>query len=311
MSLQSPRFAPEDRLQMAASNAWPIRNGERSRGVHVLQNALLDLGYSMPISTRHVELNPDGHFGRETLRVVEQFQRDEGLSVDGVIGRQTMSALDRLFPAFEYRVRLHLRAVHGPGELICVVPYETAIEATQRVFGRYGIRIDYGSGESVALSESQRAAFHTIESDCVWNIPAGDMRDLQQVGTPVPANEIVVYYVRAFGDRDLLGCGGHAPGRPACTVRVDAPLWVTAHEVGHVLLTSSFDPVHMRLRQNLMHRNAVPGSGVPMLTRAQVARMKEHPCCERLTQSRPRRSIEIPRTLSFQTPMERQRWRSN
>jgi len=301
MPLTSPRFAPEDRLQEAADNRRPIREGERSRGVHVLQNALLDLGFRMPTSTRHVDVSPDGHFGRETRQVVERFQSNHGLSVDGVVGRQSMDVLDRLFPVHEHRVRLHLRSVYGPTEPVCYVPFEAAVEATQRVYGRYGIRIDYGSGESVALSAAQIRAFDTIQSECKWNITSGDLRDLQRVGSHVPNNEIVVYYIRRFGERNLLGCGGHAPGRPACTVTVDSPLWVTAHEVGHVLLTSAFDPVHGRHVQNLMYAYAVPISGVPMLTRAQVAQIKRHACCEPVTQSTRPSSIQIRPTLSFRT----------
>ncbi|KLD73358.1 carboxypeptidase [Xanthomonas hyacinthi DSM 19077] len=40
-------------------------------------------------------LHPDGDFGPNTRHAVEQFQREHGLQVDGVVGRNTRAALDR------------------------------------------------------------------------------------------------------------------------------------------------------------------------------------------------------------------------
>ena len=299
MSLDSPRFKQEPRLQQIMDQGRLMKVREINQGVHVLQGALLDLGYSMPRSTAGTVISPDGNFGPETRDTVRALQEEVGISVDGLVGPETMETLDALFPAHRYRVRLHLRAVAANNEPICRVPIHSALEASERVFGRYGIGVDYGSGESVYLSEEQLQLFQQIDTECTWDVTDGDMYDLHRVGTPVPNNEVVVYFVRQFAE-DILGCGGHAPDRPACTVSLAGTLWTTAHEVGHVLLTSSFEPVHERHRQNLMYPWAVAVRGVPMLTRDQVQQMRLHRCCEPVgSPSTPVRRVRATPALQF------------
>ena len=62
-----------------------IRRGSEGSQVTKLQNALKDAGY---------KLSADGVFGPGTEKVVKQFQRDEGLTADGIVGRSTWSALE-------------------------------------------------------------------------------------------------------------------------------------------------------------------------------------------------------------------------
>jgi len=50
MALTSPRFASNLRLQSAAMNNPPMRPGETGKAVALVQQALKDLGYRMPIS---------------------------------------------------------------------------------------------------------------------------------------------------------------------------------------------------------------------------------------------------------------------
>jgi len=94
--LRSPRFRNDSRLQSATNDRPPLRQGERGRAVQTLQQALIDLKFPMPISTRR-RGTPDGIYGAETTATVRKFQQKYGLKVDGVVGRNTMSRLDRLF----------------------------------------------------------------------------------------------------------------------------------------------------------------------------------------------------------------------
>jgi peptidoglycan hydrolase-like protein with peptidoglycan-binding domain len=94
--LRSLRFRSDSRFQAAANNRPPMRQGERGRGVQMLQKALIDLGFPMPISTQR-RVSPDGIYGSETTATVRKFQQKYGLKVDGVVGRNTMSRLDQLF----------------------------------------------------------------------------------------------------------------------------------------------------------------------------------------------------------------------
>ena len=97
MTLQSSRFAGNQRVQSAARNEPPMRMGERDEAVAILQQALVDLGYPMPVTTANNREPPDAIYGSETRKTVWQFQRDHNLSKDGVAGHDTFHKLDELF----------------------------------------------------------------------------------------------------------------------------------------------------------------------------------------------------------------------
>ncbi len=69
-----------------------IRKGSKGESVELLQKALLKLDY---------DLGPcgvDGDFGSATKDAVKRYQRDRGLSVDGICGPQTWQALKKDVP---------------------------------------------------------------------------------------------------------------------------------------------------------------------------------------------------------------------
>jgi peptidoglycan hydrolase-like protein with peptidoglycan-binding domain len=68
--------------------------GEHGQGVKLLQEALMETGIPMPISTRGGRAPADGIFGPETKAAVTECQQRFGLMVDGIAGRQTFTALD-------------------------------------------------------------------------------------------------------------------------------------------------------------------------------------------------------------------------
>ncbi|MCE9532998.1 MAG: peptidoglycan-binding protein [Planctomycetes bacterium] len=96
MAFTSPRFASNARLQQAAENNPALKAGETSEAVRILQMALVDLGFPMPISTHNGSKLPDGIFGAETTKTVQAFQRANGLVVDGIAGRNTLAKLEIL-----------------------------------------------------------------------------------------------------------------------------------------------------------------------------------------------------------------------
>ena len=59
--------------------------GSRGDEVRKVQQKLKNLGYYTG--------NVDGIFGTQTQSAVRRFQRDKGLSVDGIVGPKTLSAL--------------------------------------------------------------------------------------------------------------------------------------------------------------------------------------------------------------------------
>jgi len=96
MALTSPRFASNQRLQQASENSPPLKAPETGEAVRILQMALVDLGYDMPITTAGGTKLPDGIFGAETTQTVRSFQMDNGLDADGIVGRNTLATLEAL-----------------------------------------------------------------------------------------------------------------------------------------------------------------------------------------------------------------------
>lgn len=79
--------APPSRPSAAAISAQPtLRRGTQGAAVVRLQVALGRAGH--PVA-------PDGYFGSQTEGAVRDFQGAEGLTVDGVVGKDTWAALDR------------------------------------------------------------------------------------------------------------------------------------------------------------------------------------------------------------------------
>lgn len=96
MSLVSPRFVSIPRLQKAAENNPPLRKGEIGDGVKAVQQALVDLGYKMPVSLKLGV--PDGIYGSETWSTVYTYQMHQGIGKDGITGHDTLERLDKQFP---------------------------------------------------------------------------------------------------------------------------------------------------------------------------------------------------------------------
>nr|WP_267191221.1 peptidoglycan-binding domain-containing protein [Xanthomonas dyei] len=69
-----------------------MEQGERGEQVKQLQGQLAQLGAT---GRDGKPLHPDGDFGGNTKYAVEQFQREHGLQVDGVVGGQTQAALGK------------------------------------------------------------------------------------------------------------------------------------------------------------------------------------------------------------------------
>jgi len=99
--LKSPRLANDPRLQAAFDNNPLMTKGERGDAVKLLQRALMDHGFEMPLSTKDTpDGEPDGIFGNETWKAVHDFQVRHHLKhQDGIVGRETLRELDTSFSA--------------------------------------------------------------------------------------------------------------------------------------------------------------------------------------------------------------------
>lgn len=70
-----------------ASSMPTLRFGSQGTNVKTMQQHLVSLGYSLP------RFGVDGYFGSETQSAVTAFQRDHGLSQDGICGPKTWAAI--------------------------------------------------------------------------------------------------------------------------------------------------------------------------------------------------------------------------
>ena len=64
-----------------------LKKGKKGEDVRMVQQALINLGYDLG------KWGADGIFGSKTRKAVRKFQKDHGLKVDGIVGKQTATAL--------------------------------------------------------------------------------------------------------------------------------------------------------------------------------------------------------------------------
>ena len=74
------------------TSRYNVKRGMQGQSVQDLQARLIGLGYNLG------KAGADGDFGPATRRAVKQFQKDYGLSVDGIAGDQTFTALNKISP---------------------------------------------------------------------------------------------------------------------------------------------------------------------------------------------------------------------
>jgi peptidoglycan hydrolase-like protein with peptidoglycan-binding domain len=284
MPLKSPRFASNSRLQQASTNMAPVRRGSTGPHVAIVQQAFIDLGLAMAITTKKGA--PDGIFGGETESRVWQFQARTGLTKDGVIGKETMAKLDELLPtagpppkplppaAMTHRINVHMRSIDNP-----VVPEFTQLKVMQEVFAQYMIDVVMLSGESIGLQPGEQLTLNVVDGDCQRDQISDEQKLLQNSGSKqsVGPNDITVYFATVLREKNgstLQGCAGHAPDRPAVMIAASAVDKTTmAHEVCHSILGSHFVPVHTDDSANLMCAAAVCTGAPAYLTVSQLNRV--------------------------------------
>lgn len=99
MALTSPRFRWNSRLQDVDKNSPVMKNGERGHAVRLIQQAMIDLSIDPMTTSTKMYGTVDGIYGGETRGAVKKYQRNKTLSPDGIVGRNTMGAIDTDLPS--------------------------------------------------------------------------------------------------------------------------------------------------------------------------------------------------------------------
>jgi hypothetical protein len=89
--LKSQRFAGDEVLEACYDNERSLQRGDSGSAVEKVQRALIFLRFPVP------EVGANGIFGVETELAVRSYQEARGLSVDGVVGPETIGSLDEEF----------------------------------------------------------------------------------------------------------------------------------------------------------------------------------------------------------------------
>lgn len=84
----------------AESGIPTLKKGSKGEYVQLLQTKLIMLGYDLG------SYGADGDFGSKTMAAVKAFQKDSGLTVDGVVGEKTWEALEKPMKAATYTVTI-------------------------------------------------------------------------------------------------------------------------------------------------------------------------------------------------------------
>lgn len=160
MALTSPRFSDVPDLIQADANAPFMSSGARGHGVHVLQFALIDLGFPMPGSTGGKGMSPDGIFGSETKARVKEFQRSAlgGAPVtdDGVVGHNTMTKLDKAIGGFTHTVAVTIYTESPSAQSVFLMVAEA-----KKIYAHYGINFEVRWGRCLAVKEPHKTTLYT------------------------------------------------------------------------------------------------------------------------------------------------------
>jgi hypothetical protein len=183
-------------------------------------------------------------------------------------------------PPHRERIRLHLKIIANPR-----VPIATMLRAMRAVYGPAGFRVEVASTEHLRVptalididlhcpgSSKQLCCPFPCASPSLNPEVVSLFRNRRGVGH----HEVVVYFVRAFGN-GMLGCCAHPPGLPGVMLASSAAQFTLAHEVGHVLGLA-----HVNVPQALMFPTAIANASaitppLPVITPSEIRTMTASP----------------------------------
>jgi hypothetical protein len=159
--------------------------------------------------------------------------------------------------------------------------YFEAVTFAEKLYGKHGIFFDIVAQMCLALDEAQQLQLAVIDGSCEWDQNNAEQAELHKL-VNAPAGQVSVFIVGGIRQDTgpLAGCAGHAPATPAAVVSGSVGTKFTlAHEVGHILLTSGFSPVHESVNTNIMigGTHQIPINSSPDFNAAQLQKILAHP----------------------------------
>lgn len=153
--------------------------------------------------------------------------------------------------------------------------YFKAIEFAEKLYGSNGIYFDIRQGLCLALSEAQQVKLQVIDGACKWDQNNAEQDDLFNLVKDRVTSGISIFIVggiKTDATTTISGCAGHSPSKPAAVVSATGTMYTLAHELGHVLLTSSHSPVHETSTSNIMVNGThkIPANSFPTFNKTQI-----------------------------------------
>lgn len=274
MALDIPSAVAYNRTH-AHSLGWAAR---RAEVVDFLQREFVPVGPHLPPSDR------------EFAELVAMWQEGENrrasrtvLKVDGKLGPNSWRALQSDLARVaagrtQKHLDIHISTLNPPR-----FDYGAAIRFALDLYGAIGIQLRIRTEICPALSEADATRLAVINGDCHWNQFNTEQDDLYaRAGIRASASGVRIFFVGGLVELDggsLKGCAGHAPGKPSCVIDSNiATIFTLSHELGHVLLTSSYSPVHHTSTSNIMYRvtDGHSLSNPPSFDAAQITQIRSN-----------------------------------
>jgi hypothetical protein len=114
---------------------------------------------------------------------------------------------------------------------------DTQFGKMQELFAPFRIDVRRGTTQNLSGDPALASLLALDVGPCFLGQPTQEHIDLFEHRDNAAANDLVIYVVQTLvgGNGNLVGCATHPDNQPGAAIVRNNGLWLTAHEVGHVL----------------------------------------------------------------------------
>ncbi|MDD7006048.1 MAG: peptidoglycan-binding protein [Lactobacillus johnsonii] len=179
-----PYVAPAATPSTPTMTTAILRKGSTGPEVKSLQKKLLQIGYYLG------SYGADGDYGSGTEAAVRAFQKDHGLTIDGIVGTATQEAIKKAIQELETPKFNTLRKGNDGAE---VKAMQLKLLKAGYYIGPYGADSDYGENTELAVRLLQKDSNLTV--DGVFGKQTSEALDLA-VSNAAAANKAIVNKIK-------------------------------------------------------------------------------------------------------------------